>query len=599
MQALPPISPGKPLRELERSSEERDQAEEAIRRLASIVESSSEAIYSKTLAGVITSWNSGAEQLYGYAASEMIGHSISILIPPDNQAELMEIIERIKAGEALKNRETWRVRKDGTLIEVSVTISPIRDAQRRIVGSSTLAHDITEQKRMVEALALRNSELGRVNKELRLQQEKLTEVNVALEQANLARSQFLSTMSHELRTPLASIMGFSEILLDAAIEADGDQQQRSNLESILTNSEHLLELINDVLDLSKIETGHMVLDFRQVDPRDLLGEVAAEIGSLATKRNLFLRIEVEEGIDCLVTNAVKLRQILLNLVSNALKFTEHGGVTLSARRVALSGTGTEGIAFAVQDSGIGIPAELQERIFEAFYQVDMSYTRKVGGTGLGLAIVSRLTALLGGTITLASSPGQGSIFTVTLPIKAAHLFNEQELPRLHSGQQKNILTPAPPACELIPAASPETLAGSRQPAAAAGQRDLILVVDDNPETLVIIQKALQDTPYTLIAVQDPLTVMELMQELHPCAITLDVMMPQLNGWQLLHQLKDNPATSSIPVVMLTVLSEEMTGYVLGADDYLIKPFKKEVLRNTLARVIAASKRVAQPVARGD
>ena len=237
--------------------------------------------------------------------------------------------------------------------------------------------------------------------------------------------QFFSTMSHELRTPLTSIIGFSQLLLEDAATADWDTEQQDMLERILKNGQHLLSLINDVLDLEKIEAGRMEIIYTQVDVRDLLTWVVEETQSIA--HNLVLRADVEDGVDSLETSQVKLRQILLNLVSNALKFTEQGGVTVSARRADAGH-----IAFAVQDTGVGIPADVQERIFEAFYQVDGSYTRKSGGTGLGLSIVSQLTTLLGGTIELTSAPGQGSTFTVILPIKAVTQQVEQEIPRLHS-----------------------------------------------------------------------------------------------------------------------------------------------------------------------
>lgn len=342
----------------------------------------------------------------------------------------------------------------------------------------------------------------------------------------------------------------------------------------------------------------MVLDYSPVDVGALLGEVAEEIRSLAGSRHLFLKTQVQEGIDNLETNATKLRQILLNLLSNAFKFTEQGGVTLSARRLVLPDQETEGIAFAVQDSGIGISADVQAHIFEAFYQADMSYTRKVGGTGLGLSIVSQLTALMGGTVTVESTPGQGSTFTVTLPLKAAHPLAGRNLPRLHPELQQDIPTIPSSTDERVSALVSEILEACGQRETTAGQRELILVVDDNPEAIVFVKTALQGMPYTVVGVQDPLAVMELAQELHPSAITLDVMMPRLNGWQLLHHLKDNPATASIPVVMLTVLSEQMTGYVLGADEYLIKPCKKEALQDTLQHVIEASKHEVLQVGSG-
>ncbi len=412
------------------NSNERKGIDAAIIQLASIVESSGDAIFGETLQGVITSWNNGAEKLFGYAADEVIGTSVSLIIPPDRQKELPEILARITAGETVQRYETTRMRKDGTHIEVSLTVSPIRDPKGRIMGASTITHDITEQKRMVEELIALNS---------------------ALEEANRARSQFLSTMSHELRTPLASIIGFSQMLLDDADIANLNQQQHNDLERILKNGQHLLSLINDVLDLTKIEAGRMVVNFSQVDVRDLLTSVVEETQSIAIAQQLVLRAEVDEGMDFLESNPLKLRQVLLNLVSNVLKFTEQGEVTVSARRVISPDQEVEHVAIAVKDSGIGIPADIRAHVFEAFYQADGTYTHKAGGTGLGLSIVSQLTRLLGGTIAVTSAPGQGSTFTVMLPLKAVHHYIEQDPPRLHLAQP------------LEAPAIPPLLAISRQP----------------------------------------------------------------------------------------------------------------------------------------
>jgi CheY-like chemotaxis protein len=246
----------------------------------------------------------------------------------------------------------------------------------------------------------------------------------------------------------------------------------------------------------------------------------------------------------------------------------------------------ECVALAVKDSGIGIPADFQEDVFEAFYQVDGTYTRKAGGTGLGLSIVSHLTTLLGGTIAVTSAPGQGSTFTVTLPARALHSSSAVNMPRLHTAQQAEASTLSSPG-DQPPAINDGIVAGSPQRGAAVGQNNLILAVDDNADVIVLIKAALQDTPYTVVGLQDSLQTMELVQELHPCAILLDVMMPDVNGWQLLHQLKMNPATASIPVMMITVLPEPTTGYVLGADAFLVKPFETTVLLNTLRNVLAS------------
>ncbi|MBA2285243.1 MAG: PAS domain-containing protein [Ktedonobacteraceae bacterium] len=470
---------------------------------------------------------------------------------------------------------------------------PLRDAHGTIskwVGTYT---DIDDQKRTEEALRISEArlqdqakelvirhELELTNTELRLQRDELTGLNLALEEANRIREQFLSTMSHELRTPLASIIGFSQILLGDTAKDTLDQRQRGNLERILKNGQHLLSLINDVLDLTKIEAGRMVVNYSLVDVRDLLTSLVEEMGPMAFGKNVVMRAEIEEGVDFLESNPLKLRQIVLNLLSNALKFTEQGEVTVSATRVRSPDQQEECLAIAVKDSGIGIPLAIQKRIFEAFYQADGSYTRKIGGTGLGLSIVSQLTTLLGGTVTVASIPGQGSTFTVILPLKAAQHYVEQDIPRLH---EETVVT-APSSSEDLPAMLQDVYTISAPQKAPDEHNHLILVVDDNPDAIVLVKEALRDTPYTVVGVQDSLQVMELAQELHPCAITLDVMMPDVNGWQLLHQLKTNLATASIPVVMLTVLSESTIGYVLGADAYLIKPFKTDVMLTTLQRL---------------
>ena len=258
---------------------QRKQGEDATYQLASIIESSGDAILSKTLEGVITLWNRSAEELYGYARDEILGQSVSRLIPPDHQQELPAILERIKAGEAIRRFETVRVKKDGTLIDVSVRISPIRDAQGSIVGVSAIAHDIAEEKRIAEELARGSRELERMNSELQHQRNQLLLLNAALAEAQRGR-QFFSTMSHELRTPLASIIGFSQLLLEGAATGDLSRQQQNNLERILKNGQHLLNLINDVLDLEKIEAGRMEVTYNQVDVRELLNWVVEETQSV-------------------------------------------------------------------------------------------------------------------------------------------------------------------------------------------------------------------------------------------------------------------------------------------------------------------------------
>jgi two-component system, chemotaxis family, sensor kinase CheA len=556
--------------------------------LIQLLRTSPDALLVVSRTGVIAMVNELTEALFGYSQEELVGQQLEILLPDRFREAHSAHREHYFTAPTIRPMGTglqlFGKRKEGSEFPVDIYLKPVLlDEELYAIGA---VRDITEQKRM-------SRELERKNVELLQERNKLTQTNLALEEANRVRSQFFSTMSHELRTPLASIIGFSEMLLEDAVAACWDQQQQENLRRILKNSQHLLAMINDVLDMSKIEAGQIVLDFSQVDVRELLTSVIEEVQPLALVRHLILRTQVEEGIESFETNPTKFHQVLLNLVSNALKFTEQGEVTVSATRAFLPDQGVAGIAFAVQDIGIGIPLDKQERIFEAFYQVDGSDTRKVGGTGLGLYIVSKLVALLGGTISVQSTPGQGSTFTVLLPIKADHQHAAQGLPRLHAGRPQEVPTDLPSLPEPVPPFSEEVPGSALQPQAIDAHSDLILAIDDDPDVHVLIQAALQGTHYHVIGVQDPLTVMEQAQELHPCAITLDVMMPGLNGWQLLYQLKNNPATASIPVVVVSVLPEQATGYVLGADEYVIKPFKKEALRHMIKHVIEAKEEQTQ------
>ena len=293
---------------------------------------------------------------------------------------------------------------------------------------------------------------------------------------------------------------------------------------------------------------------------------------------------------------------MLNLISNALKFTPRGEVIVSATRVTSSSSAEEQIAIAVKDTGIGIAPEHQERIFEAFFQADNGNTRKFGGTGLGLSIVRRLTSLLGGTLEMSSLPGQGSTFTIILPTRAAVKQDDQDNLHLYVTQEREIPRLLSPSA-TIPSQVVDKLfevAGTNRKAIAT-QRNVILAVDDNPDILALIKVAMENTPFDVVGIQDPLKAMDMVLELRPCAITLDVMMPNLNGWQLLHQLKISPDTANIPVIMLTILSERTTGYILGADEYLIKPFKNSVLLDIIQRLVSlkhpsrASDLEAQPV----
>ncbi len=294
--------------------------------------------------------------------------------------------------------------------------------------SAVIGHTKAYQHIQVQAeeLATKNREQEQMNAALRMQRNELRVLNGTLEEANAARSRFLSTMTHELRTPLTAILGFSQVILrDLEYNQHDEQKKRSNIERIIKNGNHLLALVNDTLDLIKIEGGHMSVNMSTVHLSTLVPEVVEEVRPLVGEKKLTLQAHVAEGIDEIESDPDRLRQILLNLISNALKFTHEGEVCVSVAPRVLAEDEGEWVAITVKDTGIGIAAETQEHIFDAFYQGDGSITRKYGGTGLGLSIVRQLTLLLGGTVELTSSLGQGSTFTLVLP-KATKYVSDSE-----------------------------------------------------------------------------------------------------------------------------------------------------------------------------
>ncbi len=473
------------------------------------------------------------------------------------------------------------------------SLAPLREPTRHVldVMSSTLSSALYNVQsyehiqHLADELAERSRQQEESNRALRQQRDELSVLNAALEEANRVRSQFLSTMSHELRTPLTSILGFGQMLQRGQSKNTLNERQQKNVDRILSNAQHLLSLINDVLDLSKIEAGHMDVATTRVDVEELLTSVVEETRSLALTRNLDLTLEVEEGLPYLETDARKVRQIVLNLLSNALKFTEKGFVRIQANALTLENAEQQTarqILITIRDSGIGIPLEKQAHIFDAFYQVDSSTSRNYGGTGLGLSIVRELATLLGGQITFESTPGEGTTFCLLLPQRLREQRFLEEF-RLHLAP---VVTP--PRTEPSAQSKQIEIDSVATIRLQEGEENapLVIAIDDNPDVLHLIAQALEQSPYRVVGVQDSTQALKVIEQLRPSAITLDIMMPQVNGWQLLYALKANPATASIPVILLTVLEDRSAGYVLGADEYLVKPVSRETLLKVLQQLIS-------------
>ena len=375
-------------------------------------------------------------------------------------------------------------------------------------------------------------ELEARNLRLADQQAEIGRRNAELVAASRLKSEFLANMSHELRTPLTIILGFSNTVLRGT-QGPLNEEQATSLRRVYDNGRQLLDLINDILDLSKIEAGQMELDPGPTDPRALADAVADNFQMLARSKGLALRVEAEPGLPReFATDESRLRQVLVNLVSNAVKFTDRGEVVLAARREV-----PDGIVFEVRDTGPGIAREDIPKVFEQFRQLDGRATRRAGGTGLGLSIVKKLVELLGGTLEVRSEVGHGSSFLLRLPI----------------GDDG----PAPPP--------PQPRAGDE-----AG-KGLILAIDDDERFQALLRETLRGLPVEVRCTSDGAEGLRLAAQLKPDAITLDVMMPGMDGWSVLNALKAGPETADIPVILMTVLSRRGLGMMLGAADFLAKP----------------------------
>jgi signal transduction histidine kinase/CheY-like chemotaxis protein len=392
-------------------------------------------------------------------------------------------------------------------------------------------------------------------------EEEFAKAKDAAETANRAKSLFLANMSHELRTPLNAILGYSEMLQEEVAELDLPQFS-ADLAKISGAGEHLLGLINDILDLSKIEAGKMELHLERFEIADLIHEVASTIAIQARKNGNKIEIVCPPDIGVMVADLSKVRQALLNLASNAAKFTNDGAIKVETERQVMDGA--DWIVFRVSDAGIGLGPEQIVRLFQPFTQADASTTRKFGGTGLGLSLTRRFCQLMSGDVTVHSVAGEGSEFTIKLPA----------------------VVPDP--------SSPNVIVADRRRAPASGSTNgtygtdpipatgtCVLVVDDDPVQRELMQRYLAKEGFAVRTASGGLEGLRLARQLIPAAITLDVMMPEMDGWTVLAELKADRALRDVPVIMLTMVDDPVRGFALGASDYATKP----VNRLRLAQIV--------------
>src|SRR3989440_330385 len=399
-----------------------------------------------------------------------------------------------------------------------------------------------------------NEMLGQIEeheKEIQEVNEQLVQSEQRARAATQAKSHFLANMSHELRTPLNAIIGYSEMLQEEAQDS-GQESFIPDLKKINRSGRHLLELINDVLDLSKIEAGKMELYLETFDISNLLEDVSTTVQLLVQKNSNVLEVQCPANLGAMRADMTKVRQSLFNLLSNASKFTKNGKITLEAAREN-SPTNGDWIVFRVNDTGIGMTPEQQDRVFEAFSQADASTARDFGGTGLGLTITKTFCRMMGGDVALTSKPGEGTTFIIRLP-------TEVREPEAESAAAARLIA-APPDMEGKP----------------------VLVIDDDADTRQVLKRFLNRKGFSVECASNGEEGLRLAKELHPMAIILDVMMPGMDGWAVLSKLKSKPDLSDIPVVMLTIVDDKNLGYTLGASDYMIKPVDRERLTEILAK----------------
>ncbi|HXG70697.1 MAG TPA: GAF domain-containing protein [Gemmatimonadaceae bacterium] len=465
----------------------------------------------------IASANPAFEELFGYAQEEVIGKNLDELVTtPELRAEATEHTAIGKAGKVSRGMGSRR-RKDGTLIDVEHFTIPVIVAGEK-VGIMALYHDVGD----------------------------LLDARRAAENASKTKSQFLANMSHELRTPLNAIIGYSEMLQEQ-VEEDGSAEYVPDLLKIRSAGRHLLSLINDVLDLSKIEAGKMELFLEEFSVPEMARDVTTTVQPLIEKNGNRLIAETAAGVGTARADVTKMRQVLFNLLSNASKFTNKGEIRLSIRI-----DGTE-IVYEVRDSGIGMTPEQSGKLFEAFAQADSSTSKHFGGTGLGLALSRQFCRLMGGDITLTSARGEGSTFTVRIPVQVKAVADSEPFPAMSPIDTEN---------------------------ATGG---LILVIDDDPAARELVQRHLARAGYRTHGAAGGASGLQLARDLKPAAITLDVLMPEMDGWQVLSALKADPAVAGIPVIMSTVLDEKPLSLALGASDYVTKPVDRERLVSVMRR----------------
>jgi two-component system CheB/CheR fusion protein len=513
---------------------------EAAALLAAIVSSSDDAIVSKTLDGVITSWNAGAERLFGYSPAEAIGQSMTLIIPSERHAEETEILQRIRRGERVEHFETVRVAKNGQRLDVSLTISPVRDPHGRVVGASKVGRDITARKRAAE-------EAQAAQKLLTESRDELQRVNAELSEADRRKDEFLAVLAHELRNPLAPIRNAVHYL---GLKASPDPALRNARDIIDRQVKHLVRLVDDLLDISRISSGKIGLRKERVSLALIVTNAVEASRPVIESENHQLTVTLPAEPVYLDADLTRLAQVLQNLLNNAAKYTPPGGkIGLHAEFDGHS------VAIRVVDTGIGIPRGMLPRVFDLFTQVDRSIERSSGGLGIGLTLVQRLVELHGGTVEARSEgPDKGSEFIVRVPASVES-----------SGDS----------------------AASNSSDAKLASRLRVLVVDDNIDAADTLTEMLRVSGHDVDTAYDGVAAIDAVDSHRPDVVLMDIGLPKLSGYDVARQIRESDPQRRIVLVAVTGWGQDedrRRSQQAGFDHHLVKPVDPAWLDRIFASV---------------
>lgn len=531
---------------------EREHLLTELSRLSTIIENTTDFVGMCTPDGHMTYVNSAGMAMVGRLGEDCRQLNIVDFFPAEVAQQMIDNIFPLVNKYETWSGETTLLHVDGTFIPTSQVVTLIRNKQGQPIAIGMLTRDITERKQTERSL---QRAIESAQKTQRLAEE----AQQIAEAASQSKSIFLANMSHELRTPLNAIIGYSE-MLEEEVEDQGQTALLPDLRKIRHAGHHLLEVINEILDLSKIEAGRMTLFIQPFNIQDMVQNVLTTLAPLLEQNENRLELQLEDT-GLMHADKTKVRQILFNLLSNATKFTHQGVIRLRVTRDASmpdSGKLGDWVVFEVTDTGIGITAEQMKNLFQPFMQADLSTTRRYGGTGLGLAISRHFCHMMGGEVYVESEFGVGSTFAVYLPIVVNELVE-------------------PPSSDSLPT----TVISSPLP--ENPNTGIVLVIDDDAVARDLIRRQLQKAGFHVFTANTGPEGLRLAEELHPDVITLDVMIPEMDGWSVLARLKANPRLADIRVIIVTMVEEKYKGYALGADDYLLKPLDRGQLLAVLDR----------------